>query len=122
MGDTQIYRVFLDTPSEPFLFSFKQSPSLRPKVGDSLTAPLTFENFRIMRDEFAQGGELIRITDGLLTRVTDAGLTRVTDGASADPDDVTHDYFVLPANNPNRISTWTTNKFDDDQTLRQLFR
>lgn len=115
---TQIYKVFLDTPSEPFLFSFKQEPQLRPKVGDSLTSPLTFQNFRIMRDVFF--AVRTRVTDTALTRVTDTGLTRVTDGKDAE--DVTHNYFVLPANNPTRISTWTTNKFDDDQTLRQLFR
>ena len=122
MPDSQIYKVFLDTPTEPFLFSFKQAPQLRPKVGDSLTDPLSFENFRIMRDEIASTGDLIRITDVVFaTRVTDSGLIRVTDGEATDPDKVTHNYFVLPANNPNRISTWTTNKFDDDQTLRQLF-
>lgn len=118
--NTQLYKVFLDTSSEPFLFSFKQAPQLRPKVGDSLTQPLTFENFRIMRDEFTKG-VLIRVTDTpTLTRITDSGLIRVTDGG--DPSKVTHNYFVLPANDPNRISTWTTNKFADDQVLRQLFR
>jgi len=116
---TQIYKVFLDTPSEPFLFSFKEEPQLRPKVGDSVTSSLTFQNFRIMRDEFIAGSQ-IRVTDGGLTRVTDDGKTRITDGKDAD--EVTHNYFVQAANNPNRISTWTTNKFDDDQTLRQLFR
>ena len=116
---TQIYKVFLDTPTEPFLFSFKQEPELRPRIGDSITQPLSFENFRIMRDEFGEIS-LTRITDGGLIRVTDSGEIRVTTGDSAN--DVTHNYFVLPANNPNRISTWTTNKFADDQTLRQLFR
>jgi len=119
MPDSQIYKVFLDTPSEPFLFSFKEAPQLRPEVGDSVTNGLTFENFRVMRDEFTLGAQT-RVTDGGLTRVTDSGLTRVTDGLPAA--DVTHNYFVQRANNPNRISTWTTNKFDDDQTLRQLFR
>jgi len=119
--DTQIYKVFLDTPSEQFLYSFKQAPQLRPKVGDSITQPLTFENFRIMRDEFDKQ-RLIRITDPpTLTRVTDDGRIRVTDGFPKG-DAVTHNYYVLPTNNPNRISTWTTNKFADDQTLRQLFR
>lgn len=121
MTDTQIYKVFLDTPSEPFLFSFKQAPQLRPKVGDSITRPLTFQNFRIMRDEFLSIGALTRITDTLLIRVTDSGLIRVTDGNTTDPNNVTHNYFVLAANNPQRISTWTTSRFGDDQTLRQLF-
>jgi len=116
---SQFYKVFLDTPTEPFLFSFKEAPELRPKVGDSITQPFTFESFRIMRDVFVQGS-LIRVTDGGLTRITDAGATRITDGVQAV--DVTHNYFVLPANDPNRISTWTTNKFEQDQTLRQLFR
>jgi len=49
-------------------------------------------------------------------RVTDSGSIRVTDGAA--PEDVTHNYFVQRANNPDRISTWTTNKFSDDQTLK----
>jgi len=120
---TQIYKVFLDTPSEPFLFSFKQEPQLRPKVGDSITQPATFQNFRIMRDEFTAGG-IVRITDNSLTRVTDSGATRILDGDGGitNAEDVTHNYFVQPANNPNRISTWTTNTFADDQTLRQLFR
>lgn len=115
---TQLYKVFLDTPTAPFLFFFKQEPQLRPKVGDSLTRPFTFQNFRIMRDEFTASS--IRVTDGGLTRVTDSGLVRVTDGAS--PEGVTHNYFVQPANNPDRVSTWTTMKFADDQTLKQLFR
>lgn len=119
MPDSQLYKVFLDTPAEPFLFFFKQAPQLRPTVGDSLTAPLTFENFRIMRDEFVIGA-LNRATDGGLIRITDSGLIRITDGATAA--EVTHNYFVQRANNPDRISTWTTNKFSDDQTLRQLFR
>ena len=116
---TQIYKVFLDTPQEPFLFSFKAEPELRPSIGDSITGPLTFENFRVMRDEFTLGAQT-RVTDGGLTRVTDSGLTRITDGTPAA--DVTHNYFVQRANNPDRISTWTTNKFSDDQTLQQLFR
>lgn len=144
MPDSQIYKVFMDTPEEPLLFSFKQSPNLRPKVGDSITRPLTFQNFRIMRDEFVSigetrviGSEITRLTDSgdtrltdsgdtrildtvLQTRVTDDGLIRLTDGDG--PDSVTHNYFVLPANDPQRISTWTTNKFADDQVLRQLFR
>jgi len=118
--DSQIYKVFLDTPSAPLLFVFKQSPDLRPKIGDSITRPLTFQNFRIMRDEFVRGG-LTRVTDSALTRVTDSGLIRVTDGTGS-IEEVTHNYFVLPANDPQRISTWTTSRFADDQTLRQLFR
>ena len=123
MTDSQVYRVFLDTPSAPLLFTFKQSPALRPKIGDSITRPLTFENFRIMRDEFVTTAGLTRVTDiPTLTRVTDSGLVRVTDGTGSSVDEVTHNYFVTPANDPNRISSWTTNKFADDQVLRQLFR
>jgi len=87
---TQLYKVFLDTPEEPFLFFFKQEPQLRPKVGDSLTAPLTFQNFRIMRDEFILGAKT-RVTDGGLVRVTDSGLLRITDG-TVDAEGVTHNY------------------------------
>lgn len=117
---TQIYRVFTDTPSESFLFTFKEEPELRPNVGDSVTQPLTLRNFRVMRDEFVKGDET-RITDtNALIRITDSGLIRVTDGEGAD--NVTHNYFVQPANNPTRVSTWTRTDFADDQTLKQLFR
>jgi len=123
MTDSQIYRVFLDTPSAPLLFIFKQAPSLRPKVGDSITRPLSFQNFRIMRDEFVITTALIRVTDTpTLTRVTDSGLIRITDDPQVSGDEVTHNYFVTPSNNPERIASWTTNKFADDQVLRQLFR
>ena len=123
LPDSQIYSFFTDNgPGKEgtFLFKVKLEPQLRPKVGDSLSNPITLENFRIMRDEFTI--TQIRVTDAGLIRVTDAGLTRITDTGSGDAEQVTHNYFVLPANNPNRISTWTTNTFDDDQTLAQLFR
>lgn len=121
MPDSQIYSFFTDNgPGKEgtFLFKLKLEPQLRPKVGDSLSNPITLENFRVMRDEFTVS--LIRVTDTNLIRVTDAGLTRMTDGGNAE--EVTHSYFVLPANNPNRVSTWTRNTFDDDRTLAQLFR
>lgn len=124
MPDSQVYRFFLDTPSAPFLFSIRQSPNFRPKVGDSLTDPTTFLNFRVMRDEIPPTPQnSIRITDDNIIRVTDQGDIRVTGvGNVLTPDQVTHLYFVQPANNPNRISTWTSNTFESDQTLKQLFR
>ena len=98
MTNSQIYSVFLirgnTTDNALFLFKFKQSPNLRPSLGDVLTSPLTFEQFKIIRDE----------------------------STGSDPDIVTHQYFVTPANNPNRISSYGTAGFANDQTLRQLFR
>jgi len=124
MPDTQVYRFFLDSPpSDPFLFIVRLEPQLRPKVGDSISGPLTFQNFRIMRDE---------IIAEFSTRITDAGDVRRTDNskirvvidpnAIVDPSRTTHNYFITPANNPQRISSYTTSRFDNDQTLRQLFR
>lgn len=128
MPDSQLYRFFLDKGSNQegiFLFFVKLEPQLRPKVGDSITQPLTLQNFRIMRDEIPTSTQnSIRITDNVLIRITDQGDIRVT-GAGISPvtlDTSTHDYFIIPANNPNRISTWTTSRFDDDRALKQLFR
>ncbi len=124
MPDSQIYSFFTDNgPGKEgtFLFKVKLEPQLRPKVGDSLSNPITLENFRIMRDEISIQTET-RITDGGFVRITDQGDIRVTGMDEFSSDKVTHNYFVQPANNPNRISTWTTNTFDDDRTLAQLFR
>ena len=124
MPNSQIYRVFLiRNDSAPFLFAFKQSPKLRPSVGDVLTNPLTFDQFKILRDETPPSEELqVRFTDGGFQRITDDGFERITDAIGTDPDDVTHNYFVTPANNPNRISSYSTSGFANDQTLKQLFR
>ncbi len=98
MPDSQIYSVFLlkknSIEDAVFLFKFTQDPNMRPQLGDSLTHPKSLEHYKIMRDEFVP----------------------------PNPDIVTHNYYVTPGNNPNRISSYTTNKFDDDQTLKQLFR
>lgn len=123
MPDSQIYSFFTDNgPGKEgtFLFKVKLEPQLRPKVGDSLANPITLENFRVMRDEFDITTD--RITDAGITRITDTGLVRIIAEGIGTVDQVTHNYFVLPANNPNRISTWTRNTFDDDRTLAQLFR
>lgn len=96
---------------------------LRPHVGDVLTNPFTFEEFKILRDETSETVETIfRITDNGDFRITENGDNRVTQIGALDLEAVTHNYFVTPANNPNRIASWSTNTFDDDQTLRQLFR
>lgn len=114
------YKVFLiRSDSNIFLFEFRKQPQLRPSVGDVLTNPLTFEQFKILRDEF--DNSVVRVTDDGRLRITDNGDIRATH-IGVDPDETTHNYFVTPANNPNRIASYTTNKFDDDQTLRQLFR
>jgi len=118
------YKVFLiRANTNIFLFNFEQQIQLRPKVGDVLTNPFTFQEFKILRDEINVLDETIfRITDGLDFRITDDGDFRVIQEGIADIEFVTHNYFVTPANNPNRIASWSTNTFDDDQTLRQLFR
>ena len=127
MPNSQIYRVFLiksnTTEGAVFLFSFKQDPLLRPSVGDVLSNPITREEFKILRDEIPIGETTIfRITDDNSQRITDEENTRVIQVAEVNPDMTTHTYFVTPANNPNRIVSWSTNTFDDDQTLQQLFR
>lgn len=120
MGDTQIYRVFLDNPpSDQFLFAFKIDPALRPKVGDSLTNPTTFREFIIIRDEFTSTSAYL--SDGGFVLITDDNQVLLTDGQGQSAN-VTHNYFVQPANNPQRVVTWTSSRFDDDQTLKQLFR
>lgn len=125
MPDTQIYKFFLDNGpgvEGTFLFERKISPNLRPQVGDSITIDLTFERYRITRDEIALDVQnAVRITDDTIVRITDQGVVRVT-GFLDSPDEITHNYFITPSNNPNRIASWTTNKFEEDQTLRQLFR
>ena len=120
------YRVFLLKSNKinnaVFLFNFKQDPNIRPQKGDVLTQPVTFAQFKILRDEVALSSKnIFRITDDGRRRITDDGRFRVIQIAS-DPDLVTHDFYVTPANNPQRISSYSTNTFDDDQVLRQLFR
>lgn len=89
------YNVYLITNGDNiFLYSFTQTPNFRPHSGDVLTNPLTLEAFKILRDDY-EGNE---------------------------PDKVSHTYFVTPANNPQRISSYGTSGFADDQTLRQLYR
>ena len=125
--DSQIYRFFLDKgPGKPgvLLFTQKLDPQRRPHVGDSMTLGPSFENFRVTRDEFSLETE-IRVTDDNLTRITDDGRTRITGGTASQilsADQVTHNYFLTPANNPQRIVSWTTNTFEFNQTLRQLFQ
>lgn len=117
---TQVYRFFLDNPpSNQFLFAIKLEENFRPKIGDSISDPVTLDTFRVMKDEFTFGG-FIRITDGGLIRITDDGDVRVTTNLAA-PKFVTHSYFVQPANKASRISTWTRSDFADDRTLDQLY-
>ena len=121
------YSVFLlkknSTDDAVFLFSFKQTPNLRPHLGDVLTQPITFEQFKILFDEIPLSEQTIfRIVDDGRWRITDDGRRRITQDRGESLDDVTHSYYVTPANNPQRISSYSTNTFDDDQTLRQLFR
>jgi hypothetical protein len=118
---TQVYRFFLDNPpSNQFLFIVKLEEYRRPHKGDAITDPLTNRDWKVMRDEFTLGG-LVRITDDGRIRVTGNGQIRVTKLLSA-PKFVTHNYYVQPANNPNRIRTWTGTRFEYEQTLRQLYR
>lgn len=121
------YKVFLlktnTTKGAVFLFNFSQTPNFRPHIGDVLTNPLTFEQFKILLDEIPITEQrLVRVTNDGFTRITDEGNIRIIQERIEDLDDTTHSYFVTPANNPQRISSYSTNTFDDDQTLRQLFR
>lgn len=109
-----------------FLFRRKLQPQLRPKIGDSITIDQTFQNYRITRDEIPESEQVFfRITEGGDRRITEEDANRITDEGQVtqgDLDKVTHNYFITPANNPQRISSWTTNKFEEDQTLKHLFR
>ncbi len=92
-------------------------------MGDVLSNPITREEFKILRDEIPIGETTIfRIADNNAQRITDEEDIRVIQIAEVNLDMVTHSYFVTPANNVNRIVSWSTNTFDDDQTLKQLFR
>ena len=127
MPNSQIYRVFLlrstKTEDAVFQFAFKQDPLLRPSIGDVITNPKTFGEFKILHDEIPiDETTIFRADDTFMFRITDTGDRRITQEAEKDPADVTHNYFVTPANNVNRISSYSTNTFADDQTLRQLFR
>ena len=118
------YKVFLiRADTNIFLFNFTQEIEFRPHVGDVLTNPFTFEEFKILRDEINPIDiTLFRIIDNNDTRITEDDDFRITQQGALDPELVTHNYFVTPANNPNRIVSYSTNTFDDDQTLKQLFR
>ncbi len=120
------YSVFLLTTNTTkgaiFLFNFRKQPQLRPRVGDVLTEPFTFQEFKILIDDILEDNKVIfRITDGGKRRITDNGDARVIQFGK-DIENVSHLYYVTPANNPKRISSNITNSFDDDKTLRQLFR
>lgn len=127
MPNSQIYSVFLiktnSTEGAVFLFQFKQDPLLRPGVGDVLTDPSTFGQFKIIRDQLGLDEErVIRFTDDFSRRITNEGNIRITHGIRGSPDLDTHRYYVTPANNPNRITSYSTIPFDNDQTLKQLFK
>ena len=117
--DTQIYNFFLDNPpSNQFLFKRRLIKNFRPKVGDSISDGLG-RDFRVMRDEVVESGAA-RVTHSGLVRITHDLRIRIV-GAFVANADATHDYFVQPANNPNRVSTWTRIDFEQDRTQDQLF-
>lgn len=93
---------------------------MRPTTGDVIRNNATLQNFKIVQD-IPKFVDFSRITHDGLTRVTSTGAIRVT-GSLSTADEVSHDYYVTPANNPNRISSYTTSGFANDQTLKQLFR
>lgn len=124
MPNTQIYNVYLikkpDRSDAIFQFSFRQDPLQRPIVGVVITNRVTLQNFKIVQD-IPNFVAFIRITHDGETRLTSTGAVRVT-GPLSTAAEVSHDYYVTPANNPNRISSYTTAGFANDQTLKQLFR
>ncbi len=128
LPDSQIYSFFLDQgPGKPgtFLFKKKIEPQLRPKVGDSISIDISAERFTITRDEIPASDQVFfRVTEDGQRRITEDDNFRITDAGlvtASDLENITHNYFVTPSNNPNRIVSWTTNKFAEDQTLKQLF-
>ncbi len=130
--DSHNYNVFLlrenTTANAKFLFSFRQDPKQRPTVGDVIINPITFESFKILKDVLPTEG-FDRITEEGDVRITEEGDIRIIEVSDVifheivdDPDKISHDFFVTPANNKNRISSFTTAGFSNDQTLKQLFR
>ena len=118
--DTQLYSFFLDNPpSNTFLFRRRLIKNFRPKVGDSISDDLG-NDFRVMRDEIPTQQGAVRVTQNALVRITQSGLLRIV-GAFISDQDATHNYFVQPANRPDRVSTWTQSDFANDRTLDQLF-
>lgn len=105
-----------------FLYSFEQKPNLRPHIGDTLIRPFGLTAYKIIRDEgLSTENVVVRFTSNEDRRVTGDGDVRVTQyGVS--PLETSHSYYVTPANNPNRISSYITSGFANDQTLKQLFR
>jgi len=118
--DTQIYRFFLDNPpSNQFLFKLTIVKNFRPKVGDSIN-DLLGNDFRVMRDEIPNVTGAARITHNGFARITHDLRLRIV-GAFVANEDATHNYYVQPANKPDRVSTWTTSNFANDRTQDQLF-
>lgn len=129
MPDTQIYSFFLDNgPGIPGTFLFRQKfiVSQRPQLGQIVIKEFTFEEFKVIRDEIPLNLQVFnRILENGDFRITEDSDFRITEeGQETEPDpaSTTHNYFITPANDPNRISSWTSNKFEEDQTLQQLFR
>lgn len=128
MPDSQIYSFFIDNGpgvEGTFIAKVRLDPNFRPKVGDSLTLGVTGEDFRVMRDEIPLTAQVLtRITEDGLIRITEDDRNRILEQGSEEEqsENSTHNYFVQPANNPRRISTWTQSGFANDRTLDQLFR
>ena len=119
--DSQLYRFFIDNTPEPqFLFTRRILKNFSPKVGDSITDD-NGRSWRVMRDEVPTVTGAVRVTHSGFARITHDLRLRIV-GTFIPSEDATHNYFIQPANDPNRVSTWTRSDFADDQTLRQLFR
>ncbi len=119
--DSQVYQFFLDNPpSNQFLFKVRLIKNFRPKVGDSISDGLG-NDFRVMRDETPTVQGAVRVTHSGFARITDNSILRIV-GNFISNQDATHNYFVQPANKPDRVSTWTRSDFANDRTLDQLNR
>lgn len=118
--DSQIYKFFIDDFEGQFLFQLRILKNFRPKVGDSITDDLG-RNWRVMRDEIPSQQGAARATHSGLIRITHDFRIRITDASFLSDQDATHNYFIQPANNPQRVDTWTRSDFANDRTLDQLF-
>lgn len=118
--DSQVYQFFLnDPPSNQFLFKLRIIKNFRPKVGDSISDGLG-NDFRVMKDVVPTESGAARVTHSGLVRITHDLKLRIV-GAFVANQDATHNYFVQPANKPDRVSTWTRSDFANDRTVDQLY-
>ena len=103
-------------------------------IGYSISVDISFERYTITRIETPEvpvrPQAPTRTTNDGRIRGTGEGTNRITgDSIQAESsalilllESSTQNYFVTPTNNPNRLVSWTSSRFVENQTLIQLFR